>query len=273
MTIEKSLGLLLVVVCIVVLQVLAVLDIRSVFEPRLLLPLLNTLFAGIIPIVVGYVACKTYLKTDSATILFMGCGMLSFGLCAVVAGWMIRASDGPNLNVTVYNTGALIGSLFHSIGAIISLAGNATHLSPSKGRLTFATAYLSVGVFVACFSLAALQGLIPPFFVQGVGPTGLRQLILGNAIFLYVFSSMFLMGHYVQWKSDFLYWYSLSLAMLAIGLFAFFRPEDGRLPYRLVWEISQLPGRSFGTHCHFQCVERCQNETYVIRICHRWALR
>jgi PAS domain S-box-containing protein len=222
MAIPKALGLLLVVVSIFFLQVLALLDLQSVFEPRLLLPLLNTLFAGIIPIVVAYAAGKSYVKTDSTTILFMGCGMLSFGLCAVVAGWMIRASDGPNLNVTVYNTGALIGSLFHSIGAIFSLGGKTTFQSRGKERLILTTAYFGVAAFVALFSLAALQGFIPPFFVQGVGPTGLRQLVLGNAVFLYGFSSIFLMGHSVQWKSNFLYWYSLSLAMLAIGLFAFF---------------------------------------------------
>ena len=230
MSTSKWLGLLLVAACIIVLQVLAVLDIRNVFEPGLLLPILNTLFAGIMPIFVAYVAGKTYLKTGSTTVLFMGCGMLSFGLCAVVAGWMIRASDGPNLNVTVYNTGALIGSLFHSIGVVLSLAGKTSLRSPGKEKLTFASAYLGVAAFVACFSLASLRGLIPPFFVQGVGPTGLRQLILGNAVFLYAFSSMFLMGHYFQWKSDFFYWYSLSLSLLAIGLFAFFLQKSVGCP-------------------------------------------
>ncbi|MGB6064130.1 MAG: PAS domain S-box protein [Desulfomonilaceae bacterium] len=222
MTPTKLLGLLLVIVYIVGLKVLAVLDIGSVFEHRLLLPLLNTLFAGIVPIGVAYVAGKAYVKGGSVTTLFLGCGMLSFGLCAISAGWLIRASDGVNLNVTVYNTGALLGSAFHAIGAILSLVSidHPTEMQPRRWRAT--AAYGGVTVFVVCFSLAALRGLVPPFFIQGVGPTELRQGILGSSVLLYSVSSILLMAYYFRGKSDFLYWYSLCLAMLAIGLFGFF---------------------------------------------------
>ena len=121
MTPTKFLGLLLVIVYVVALKVLSVLDIGSIFEHRLLLPILNTLFAGMIPIAIALIAGRTSSKSGSSTVLFMGCGMLSFGLCAISAGWLIRASDGANLNVTVYNTGAFLGSLFHAIGAVLSL--------------------------------------------------------------------------------------------------------------------------------------------------------
>jgi uncharacterized membrane protein YcfT len=104
MTPAKILGLLLVIVYIVALRALEVFDIPHGFEPALLLPLLNTLFHGIIPIYVAYIAAQSYLKGGSITVLFMGCGMLAFGLCAIFAGWLIRASDGPNLTVTPIET-------------------------------------------------------------------------------------------------------------------------------------------------------------------------
>jgi PAS domain S-box-containing protein len=222
MTRSKLLGLLLVIAYIAGLQILAALGINSIFEHRLLLPVLNTLFAGMIPVAVAFIAGRSYLKTGSATILFMGCGMLSFGLCAISAGWMIRAAGGPNLNVTVYNTGALVGALFHSIGAVVGLRSGADFHRPGRERAVLFTAYIGIFIFLIGLSLATLQGLTPPFFIQGAGPTGLRQLVLGNAVFLYAFSSMFLIGLYLRRKSDFLYWYALSLAMLSIGLFAFF---------------------------------------------------
>jgi hypothetical protein len=78
MAVTRLVGLMLVVGYVVILNVLAALDIQGVFEPGLLLPILNTLFAGVMPIVVACVAAKTYLKTNSATILFMGCEMLGF---------------------------------------------------------------------------------------------------------------------------------------------------------------------------------------------------
>ena len=222
MTATKILGLLLVIIYLVALKILATLDFGSIFEHRLLLPVLNTLFAGIIPIVVAYVAGKAYVKGGSGTTLFLGCGMLSFGLCAISAGWLIRASNGVNLNVTVYNTGALLGSAFHATGAILSLVRNYYSNEVMGRRWRATTAYVVVAVFVICFSLAALRGLIPPFFIQGVGPTELRQGILGSSVLLYSVSSIFLMAYYLKGKSDFLYWYSLCLALLAVGLFAFF---------------------------------------------------
>jgi PAS domain S-box-containing protein len=222
MTPAKLLGLLLVIVYVVGLKVLSVLDIGSIFEHRLLLPIMNTLFAGLIPVAISLIAGRVYSKSGSSTVLFMGCGMLSFGLCAISAGWLIRASDGANLNVTVYNTGAFLGSIFHATGAILSLVGIGYPDEIGKRRLGVVLAYLGITIFVICFSLAALRGLIPPFFIQGAGPTELRQAILGSAVLLYVVSSIFLMAHYFKRKTDFLYWYSLCLAMLAIGLFAFF---------------------------------------------------
>ena len=91
-----------------------------------------------------------------------------------------------------------------------------------KRRREVILAYLGILMFVICFSLIALKGWVPRFFIQGVGPTELRQAILGSAVLLYVVSSIFLMAHYFWRKTVFLYWYSLCLAMLAIGLFAFF---------------------------------------------------
>ncbi len=56
------LGIFLISLYIIALKVFAGLDIRGVFEHRLLLPLLNTLFAGIVPIVVAYVANKAHTQ-------------------------------------------------------------------------------------------------------------------------------------------------------------------------------------------------------------------
>lgn len=56
--------------------------------------------------------------------------------------------------------------------------------------------------------------------MQGVGPTLLRQVVLGTAVVLFAISSVVFMIIYCTSKSDVLYWYSLALALIAIGLFA-----------------------------------------------------
>jgi PAS domain S-box-containing protein len=75
---------------------------------------------------------------------------------------------------------------------------------------------------MALFTVASLGGTIPPFFVQGVGPTTLRQWVLGSADILFAFSFLIFMGLYLRNREVFLYWYSSALALTSISLTAFF---------------------------------------------------
>lgn len=57
------------------------------FEPPLLLPILNTVFLFFASGLVAYVAGRSYLLSGSTPILFLGCGVLTLSLGALVAGW------------------------------------------------------------------------------------------------------------------------------------------------------------------------------------------
>ena len=218
----KLISLLLVFVSMLAIIVLYIFDITFLYEPKYLLGVTNTIFTSIIPIIVAIFAARTYRSTGSSSVLLMGCGMLGFGLCAGSAGWFRAIPGGSNFNVTIYNTGALVGSLCHVSGAFISYSKKSYQWEPGTQKLAVIPAYSAVIIFAVLFSLATVQQLIPPFFIQGSGPTALRQIVLGLAIFFYAFSSLLFMNSYLRTKSDFLYWYSLCLAMLALGLFAFY---------------------------------------------------
>jgi hypothetical protein len=69
----------------------------TVFEPRLLLPAMNTIFAGAIPIGVSIIAMRSYLRGGLNSILFMSCGLMTFGLAAI-----------------------LLGGIFHVLGVVLS---------------------------------------------------------------------------------------------------------------------------------------------------------
>jgi hypothetical protein len=115
-----GIGLLLVLLSFIAIVVLYALDISFLYEPKYLLGVANTLFTAVIPVVVALFAARTYLRTGHFSVLLMGCGMLAFGLCAGSAGWVRGMQGGANSNVTIYNTGALLASLFHFTGAIIN---------------------------------------------------------------------------------------------------------------------------------------------------------
>lgn len=222
MAVLKLVALLLLPGYVATIAILASLDLPLVFEPRFLLPVLNTLFIGIVPIAVAYLAARVYIKTGASGFLLMGCGMLIFGLSAISAGWFVMMPGGPNITVTIHNSGAFLSGMFHAVGALWGLSGRISLSRRGKEKWSVVGAYGSIVVVVFLFSLASFAGLVPQFFVQRSGPTPLRQFVLAGAVSLYGFSSALFMIHYRKWRSDFLYWYALSLAMIAVGLFAIF---------------------------------------------------
>jgi len=191
-----------------------------VFEPPLLLPILNTLFISATSFLVAYISARSYLTSGSLTPLLLGCGVLMFGSTGLLAGWLI-GPGGPNVNVTIYNTGALAASIFHAVSGTLALTGVALQVSSFR-KLSLILVYLGVLVFAALLTVASLQGATPPFFIQGVGPTLLRQTVLGTALALFALSSILFMRRYSKSKSPILYWYSLALALIAVGLSAVF---------------------------------------------------
>jgi PAS domain S-box-containing protein len=95
---------------------------------------------------------------------------------------------------------------------------------------------------MAVLTAAALKGWIPAFFVQGVGPTLLRQQILGGADILFVFSCVAFMATYVRNQEAFLYWYACALALTAISLTAFLIQNSVGSPVGWVGRTSQYVG-------------------------------
>ena len=245
MGIPKLLALLLIPAYVILIAVLDSLQIQAVFEPPLLLFVLNTLFLGIVPVAVAYIAGRIYFATGSSSILLTGCGMLTFGLCTIAAGSLIGMTGGPNMTVTIHNTGALVGAFLLALGSILNLVGPTSPDQRGTGKQTIATAYGCVCIFVVIYTFATVKGLVPSFFVQGVGPTILRQVVLATAVILFILSSAFFMHTYVQWKSDFLYWYSFGLALIAIGLCAIFLQTAVGSPIGWLGRSAQFLGGVF----------------------------
>jgi PAS domain S-box-containing protein len=207
-------------VFIVIIAVLAILDIRVVSEPPLLLFILNTLFISVVSFVVAYISARNYLARGSLSFLLLGCGVLAFGSGNLVAGWLIGPPGGPNAAVTIHNIEALFGSVFHVVSA--ALAGVTSEKVSNHRKSKVILAYLGGLAFTTVLTIASIWGAIPPFFIQELGPTLLRQVVLGTAVALFGISSLLFRRLYSKSKEAFQYWYSLALALIAVGLSAVF---------------------------------------------------
>jgi PAS domain S-box-containing protein len=200
----------------------------GVFEPPLLLPILNSIFAGAIPIGVAILAIRSHFRGGHNSILLMGSGFMAFGSAAILAGWLIAGEQGPNVNVTIYNVGALLAAVWHVLGVLLVLRRDPPEASQQRKKAQLLWV-LSVSYFVLLgLTLGAWKGLTPLFFSQETGPTFLRQSVLGAATTLYFFASVFLFRLFKREQHPFYFWYALSLGMIALGLVAaFMQPSVG----------------------------------------------
>lgn len=220
--IQKKLGLLLIPLLLLIITVLFAMNMVTVYEPPFLLLGLNTLFIGVISIIIAYITSRVFTERGSVSVFLIGSGMLIFGLGSIASGWL-NPLYGPNVSVTIHNTCACIGSIFILIGAIMSRSGEMPVNVRGRTRWV-AAAYSGIFVFVLILNLATIRGMIPPFFIPGLGPTAIRQVILENATLFFAMASVVFMVTYRKKRSDFFFWYSVSLALISIGLFAVFIP-------------------------------------------------
>jgi PAS domain S-box-containing protein len=224
---KKVLGLTAIPLILVTIAILVFLHSARVFEPPLLLALLNTLFIGIIPIYFSVVAGKTFRINGSFSILALGSGMLVFGLGSIAAGWLNALPGGAEITTAIHNTSAFIGGILTLLAALLVISGT-SHERDAGRSVIPSLLYGGGAAFVILFSVAAVQGFVPPFFIQGTGPTVLRQVILSNAAELYAISAVLFFIHYKRTQEDFFFWFSLGLALIMTGLLAIlFQPEVG----------------------------------------------
>jgi hypothetical protein len=213
-----AMGVLGFIVILVALNALepAKLDPPSIFDPPLLIPALNTLFLALVPFAVTYISARGYLMTGSLSLLFLGGGMLAFGL-GYLGAWAFVLPGGANIGVTIANVEFLVASILCVVGVAFISAPPAERIMSGRATVVYPV-YLCVIAFGVWLTIASLQGALPTFFVPGAGGTSLRSAILGTAVGLFALSSLGVMRVYGRSRSEILYWYCIALALIAVGL-------------------------------------------------------
>jgi PAS domain S-box-containing protein len=212
------------------------------WDPPWLILLGNTVFVTGVGVAVAYLALRTFSFNGRIQLLLLGGGVLTFGVAAGVAAAARSFPGGANLNVTIYNLGALMGAALHALATFLLLSGASPDVSLPRRRTWIAVGVLAAGGAVAIVTGAALGGLLPPFFVQGVGPTAMRQRVLGAADVLFLFSAAVACGTYLRTREPFLYWYASALALSALSLTAFALQSSVGSPVGWLGRLSQYVG-------------------------------
>lgn len=210
------------VLLLLVVAIQATVDPSLYYDPPWLILIGNLLFITGVCTLVASIAHRNYRATGQTQILLLGCAVFVIGIGGALAAAVRSLPDGANLNVTIYNCGALFGGVLHFAAAFIVLTGVSPELGGERKGLWLATGCTATITVMAGVTAAGIAGLMPPFFIQGQGPTLLRQGVLGAAIILFASSAVVFLGMYLRTREVFLYWYACALGLTAVSLGAFF---------------------------------------------------
>lgn len=187
----------------------------AVFEPPLLSPVLTTLFVSLGYSVVAYVAARSYFRKPAPIFLLLGSAQVSIAAGTFLSFLILSP---PNFRITISNVGIFLSALLQITSAAVAYRNPEPRGSSGSPRAKLILSYAGVLALIFLTAIATLWGLLPVFFVQGVGGTPLRQAVLGSSIFLLSLASIILFVVYRQSHQAILYWYCLGLALLALSL-------------------------------------------------------
>lgn len=196
------------------------LDIRATFDSPLLRVLLN-LFC--VTMASAFVACLVgcrFLSCGETGLLLLGSGTLLWS----VSGFISTLTDrvpGANLwmddhaLVTIQTLSAWLASVCFLTGAVLQ-----TRIERAVRRraLWMAAAYTLILAIVSAISVAALAGVLPPFFKEGSINTFVRHLTLGTALLMLLMTAIHLLRTPSPFRPAYHSWYAQSLLLQATGL-------------------------------------------------------
>jgi PAS domain S-box-containing protein len=185
-----------------------------VYESQLLLILSNVIFSSLSSLLLLLLVSRSYISQGTPALLLFGCGILLWG-AAGTAGPMMLAKS-ANFTISTHNILVWLSSLCHLGVVLFSLKQSRPFTSK---WLTLTVAYLGVLGGIWLVIELVYQGLVPVFFIQGEGGTPVRQMLLSSAILNFTVAGSLLMVSHRNSQTAFVRWYSLSMGLIATGLF------------------------------------------------------
>jgi PAS domain S-box-containing protein len=217
---------------------LVIWPVGATWDSPLLLLALNTVFLGITSVLVAILAGQSYINGQGRSVMLVGCGAMALAVGSIVAGLPPARGGAPDYTATVYNCSALLAAICHLAAAIVGRRSQPPRAA--TGRL-MAVLYPAVLLAVLALAMLARGGAMPEFFRPGQGATPLNKTVLWLAAGAFVAAAALLRRRGADVPS-FVRWYSIALAMLAVGLLAVSRQTGFGTPLNWVGRGAQYIG-------------------------------
>jgi PAS domain S-box-containing protein len=180
------------------------------------IPVVNMVLTTLGALLVAGLAAASCLVGNEAAIMPLGAGMLAFGVSSLAAN-LVLLEGRHDSAIAIVNLGYAIAGLssLFAAGRLLWLPGMVPRVRPLGSLIS---GYGGILLLVAAILWASLKGILPTFFVPGVGSTWVRFLVLGVAIAAFSSTSGLLWIVARRNRSVFLSWYSLGMALLAVSM-------------------------------------------------------
>ena len=221
-------------------------NLRTSYESADLLIGLNFLFSVLVSLLIVYLIGRSFLAHGAPGLLMLGCGVIIWGaagFAGATAGLLGNAGDDfADITVTVHNTGMWLSAACQLVGVTVSLRqGRALRAV----RLWLTAAYVAALAVVGLVTFSAIADWTPTFFIQGQGGTLLRQSVLGSATGMFALTAALLGWANRRFPPGFTYWYSLALALIAVGLFGVMMEPSHGSPLSWTGRAAQFLGGTY----------------------------
>lgn len=207
-----------IILFFVLILLLMVLDINKDYENDILLLILNTVFVGLMPLAVAVFSARIYYINGIRSALLISCGMLAFGMGAIIAGWARLLPESANYSVTSHNLSVCLCAALHLAASVNYKVYNDSCSQKARAARLFA-GYFSFCAFLAVVISGAISGFVPEFFGKQ-GSTDFRNIIMCIAISMCFGAAVAFQKQSKYRETEYLYWYSCSLLLISMGLLA-----------------------------------------------------
>ncbi len=201
----------------------------------------HSVFLSISALVVAYFFARSFLSAGSFNLIALGNASLVLGFGFLLSQILGSAPfGGPNQLTGISSLVFLFSGIFFAVFATLSLFGKSIQVG--KPIVTLLLAYVTSVLLVVVVIVVVEARLLPDFFVKGVGPTALREQVLGAAVVLFSYSSMVLIRNYARSHVSVIYWFSLGLASIAVGFLSAFLGKVPGGPFSWLGRITVAVG-------------------------------
>ena len=238
----KISALIIVILTLFLLTLFYFVPTKITYEPLDLSLVLYMIFICIPAFFIAFITSRGFLRTGAWPLLWLGIGTLTFGIANTLSSFLLTSTFTTlNNTITVGNLNTFIASFLYIIAGFFTF-NNIRSIEKSNRNNTLLQVYIGTVITIIIITLISLKGLFPPFFIQGVGGTIIRDFVLGtSAIFLFV-TSMMILKVYSKSKSLMLYWYGLGLLLITIGVVGTIFVHSIGSPFNWIDRLAQLLG-------------------------------